>query len=234
MWRRWVRFGLALAAALTAGAASSARADPIRVVYRVDVFRQCEFANSTETCRDFNQSFPLTLTFDSEVTIEHGDGRQQTRFYGEPTLSSFSLPLRDDFPVMGAPRRTAAETARFSEESGVWRRESLVEIRQDASVDRNDFHRDLQITASGEFAIQPELTAQSFARFLGTAPFHQFFVADSIELATGGFELLGYFGRLSIEDDPPLATPEPGSFLLVAGGMVCLRRIARRRSSDDG
>lgn len=173
MWRPWASLGIALAAAV-AGGASIAEADPIRVVYRVDVFKVCEFAGSGETCRDFQQSFPLTLTFDSRVTIAHGAERRQTRFYGEPTLSDIPLPLGTDFPTLSEPERKAAETARFSAEDGMWLRESIVDIRQGASVDRSDFHRNLQITASGASATMPELDARSFARFLGTAPFHQF------------------------------------------------------------
>jgi hypothetical protein len=217
-----------------AGAATAADAEPIQVVYKVDVLKQCEFVGSEESCRDFHASFPMTLTFDSHVINEHTEPGRITRFYGEPTVSDIPLPLRNDFPPFGAAQRTAAETARFSVEDGVWVRESGVTIRQFASVERNDFHRDFALIASGGVESMPELDARSFARFLATAPFHQFSLADSIELASGGFDSLAYYGQVSLEE-PPAVTPEPASLLLMTTGMMCLRlrRRANRRSRPD-
>jgi hypothetical protein len=201
----------------------------------VDVFKQCEFMNAEETCREFNASFPLTMMFDSQVSNEHAEPGRLTKFYGPPTISDVPLALRSDFPPFGAAQRTAAETARFSVEEGAWVRESIVTIRQSTSVDRNDFHRDFSLIATGQFESLPELDALSFARFLASAPFHQFSLADSVELASGGFDLLSYYGRVSLEEEP-VVTPEPASLLLVATGMMCvrLRRRGSRRSGPDG
>ena len=99
-------------------------------------------------------------------------------------------------------------------------------IRQVASVNGSDYHRDFSLIASGEYRFAPALDAGSFAQFLGTAPFRQFGLSDSVERADGGFELLSYAGRVSLEST---ATPEPGSLLLVAAGMFSglFRRRAR-------
>ena len=220
MWRRWGRCGTACVVTVLAGAATVADAEPIQVVYKVDVFRQCEFVD-VESCREFSASFPLTLTFDSQVINEHAEEGRLTRVYGEPTVSDIPLPRRNDFPPFGPPLRIAGETARL--ENGIWLRESLMTIRHNVSVDRNDFHRDISLIADGGSDAMPELDARSFARFLGTAPSRQFSVADSIELATGGFDLVVYYGRASLEETP-VVTPEPASLLLVASGLMCLRR----------
>jgi hypothetical protein len=227
MWRLWIRCGTACV--LTILAATAADAEAIQVVYKVGVLKQCEFVDSTESCRDFHASFPLTLTFDTQVINEHSEPGRLTRFYGEPTVSDIPLALRNDFPTLGPASRAAAEVARFSVEDGVRVRESGVTSSQVASVGGSDFHRDFSLIANGSFDVRPELDARSFARFLATAPFHQFSIADSIELATGGFELLSYSGRVSLAE-PPAVTPEPASLLLVATGLVCLHR--RRRGSE--
>jgi hypothetical protein len=78
----------------------------------------------------------------------------------------------------------------------------------------------------------PQLDALSFARFLATAPFHQFSLADSIELASGRFDQLAYYGRVSLEEGP-VVTPEPASLLLVATGMMCVRLRRRGKNGAD-
>lgn len=228
MWRHSMPIG-AVAAAIVAGAAATAQAESITVQYTVEIFQQCNFTGVVN-CHEFRTSFPMTLSFDTTVINEHAEEGRLTRFYGEPALSDIPLPLNADFPPLSQPRRSAAETARFDPQRGTWVRESLLDIHQNASVDHSDFHRDLQITASGEFAVMPDLDAASFAQFLGTAPFHQFFLGDSIELASGGFELLGYFGQASL-DAPPAVTPEPTSLLLLATGMTGLALRRRRQAS---
>ena len=221
MFSRWVRLGTAVAAIATV-APSTAQADPIRALYRVEVFARCTCANNSETCSEFHTSFPVTLTFDSETLIDRGDDSDRTRFYGSPTVSDIPLALRDDFPPLHETLRQAAERAQFLPDDHGWRRESGVAIRFGASVDFNDFHRDLAFDANGVFPFVPELNAASFARFLGEAPFRQFSVADSIELASGGFELLSYRGKPTIES--VTATPEPASLLLTATGILCFSR----------
>ena len=227
MCRPLLRLGIGCAALVLF--ASSAIAEPFQVVYRIDVLRRCEHGNGAETCRDFRASFPLTLTFDSQVINEHGNDADRTRFYGTPSVSDIPLPLRTDFPPLRETLRQAAERARFSAADNAWLRESNVLIRHGAGVGGSDFHRDFSLVASGEVASVPDLNAASFARFLGTAPFRQFALSDSIELSTGGFEALSYFGDVSLEAGP---VPEPMSLLLVGSGLcgVAVQRWRRRRS----
>lgn len=57
-------------------------------------------------------------------------------------------------------------------------------------------------------------------RFLGIAV-RQFSFFDSIELPSGGFDALTYFGRVSIAQEPGVA-PEPSTLLLVGMGAAGL------------
>lgn len=227
MRRRAIRLGTLVGVVVCL--ASSVEADPIHVVYRVDVSRQCTFANDTETCRDFHASFPLTLTFDAQVVLSRGDDNDRVQRYGDPTVSDIPLALRNDFPPLGPSVRDAAERARFSADQKAWIREAAVIIRQIASVDRNDFHRDFSLIANGEFPFAPALSAQSFARFLATAPSRAFSLSDAVERADGGFEALSYVGQISL-DVPSAPTPEPASLLLVATGITAVA-LRRRRSA---
>ena len=65
MRRRAMTLGALLA--VVACVASRAAADPLRVVYRIDVFQKCTFVDNAIRCMDFRASFPLTLMFDSHV-----------------------------------------------------------------------------------------------------------------------------------------------------------------------
>jgi hypothetical protein len=218
-----------IAAAMVVAVASIARAEPIQIVYKIDVFKQCEYRTVGETCRDYQASFPLTLTFDSQILNEHGDDADRTRFYGTPSISDIPLPRRTDFPAVMQSLRQAAERAQFVVGENQWRRESNVLIRHDGSLDGSDFHRDFSLIADGVYPSVPDLTALSFARFLGTAPSRQFSVADSIELANGGFEALAYYGHVSLFESP-VETPEPASVLLLSKGLGLLAAWRRSRA----
>lgn len=224
MWRATARLGITTSL-IVGGLASAALAEPIQIVYRVNVSSRCEYAGDI-ICSDFHASFPLTLTFDSGIWIEHGDDNDRTRFYGTPSVSDIPLPHRADFPPLTETIRQAGERAQFSVDTQAWSRFSNVQIRYDASLDGTDFHRSLSLIGSGDFPSVPDLNGASFAQFLGMAPFRQFYFADSVELASGGFELAAFFGDLSIES--PLATPEPASMLLLGSGLAAL--VVRRRS----
>jgi PEP-CTERM motif len=214
-----------LVAALVLGPGSKAEADPIRVTYRVDVTDRCTFANNAEVCRAFDASFPLTLSFDGTIVESHSTDGDLLVFYGSPTLSNVPPQLRDDFPPFDQPGRLAGDRERFELDLNGWVREADVTIRQFARVNGSDYTRGYFLYANETFASAPALNAQSFVRFLGTAAFRRFSVSDAVERADGGFELLSYSGQLSLESTA--ATPEPSSFLLVAGGALSL--VWRRR-----
>jgi hypothetical protein len=223
-----------VAAAIVVAFASVVRAEAIQIVYKIDIFQLCEYRSVGETCRDVRTSFPLTLTFDSQIVNGYGDDLDRVRFYGPPSVSDIPLPRRTDFPPVVETQRQAAERAQFDAGLNAWRRESSVLIRHGGSRDGSDFHRDVSLIAHGEFSSVPVLNAQSFAQFLGTAPFRQFNVADSVELASGGFEAISYYGHVSL--DSPVVTPEPGSLLLLATGLgtLTVRRRSRQGRTDGG
>src|SRR5206468_7846601 len=129
--RAIARLGIATAI-IIAALSSVALAEPIAIVYRIDIYKQCEYAVTSETCHDFRSSFPLTLTFDSNILNEHGDDLDRTVFYGTPSVSDMPLALRTDFPALHQTVREAAERAQFVASANAWLRESSVIIRQGA------------------------------------------------------------------------------------------------------
>jgi len=208
--------------AVVACVSSRAAADPLRVVYRIDVFQKCTFVDNAIPWTDFRASFPLTLMFDSHVRSMQSDDSHQSQSYGEPTVSAIPLPpLRPDFPTLAPNGRSVGEGAQFFDDRQAWVRSSGVVISEFLSASQGDFHRDFSLNASGEFLSRPQLDAQSLATFLGTAPFRQFSLADALERADGGFELAQYVGHVSLEA-PGAATPEPSSLLLVATGILSI------------
>ena len=219
-----------VAAAMTAALGSNAAADPLSVTYRIDVFKQCQTGDGGEVCTPYTSSFPLTLTFDSGVTYSLDLPNDIQRIYGTPTVSQPPLPRRMDFPPMTATDAVAGDRAQWDVDARNWLHQASVTIRQYGSQDGSDFHRDLDLIANGTQTAFPVLNADSFAAFLGNAPFRQFFVSDSIELASGGFEANSFFGRVSLEPGTA-ATPEPASMLLLGTGLGALA-LRRRRHAE--
>jgi hypothetical protein len=226
--RVFARVGIALA--IFAGSVTlPAAADPLRITYRIDVFKQCEYADSTgEVCRAYSSSFPLIVTFDPGVTYSFDSAVDHQRAYGTPTVSHIPLPRRTDFPPMTISSATTSERAQFGVETD-WRRDASVLLRQYGSQDGSDYHRDFSLIANGVSAGIPDLSAASFAAFLGTAPFRQFGLSDAVELASGGFEALSYYGNISLEPNTA-PTPEPASLLLLGTGLGAIGWRRRRRS----
>lgn len=227
--RVFVRVGIALAI-LAGSVALPAGAEPLQVVYRIDVFKQCQYADSTgEVCRAFSSSFPLVVTFDPGVTYSFDSAVDHQRVYGTPTVSDIPLPRRTDFPAMTISSTTAGERAQFGVTTDGWRREASVARRQYGSQGGNDYHRDFSLIANGDSTGMPDLNAASFAAFLGTAPFRQFGLSDAVELASGGFEALSYYGNISLESNS-VATPEPASMLLLGTGLGAIGWRRRRHN----
>lgn len=224
-----VRMGIATAVAVSA-MGSVAAAEPISVTYRIAITETCDYGPGGLTCSEYRASspfasFPSTVTFDTQPTISYGNDLDRTRFYGAPVVSEIPLSHRADFPPLTETMRQAAERAQFIAEHNAWRRDSGIQIRYGASVDANDYHRDISLLANGEFATVPNLTGLTFAQFLGTAPWRQFAFSDAVELANGGFELRSFRGDVTLDS---VVTPAPASLLLLGTGLAALG--LRRRS----
>jgi hypothetical protein len=230
MWR--VTMGAGIVFAGMTLSAAPADADPIQVVYRIDILRQCEYSGGMETCRGFTASFPLTLSFDSQITTSHGNEMDRTNFYGPPTFSDIPLPRSEDFPPMVETFRLAAERAQVFPGDSAFTREASAMIRHTGARGGSDYHWDFGLFASGGYPAMPTLDAHTFATFLATAPFRQFYLGDTVELADGGFQALTYFGSVSLESQAPV--PEPASVLLLATGLagIGVRRWRRGRNAE--
>lgn len=226
MWRATARLGIATAL-IVGGLASVALAEPIQIVYRIDISSRCQDTGEV-TCSDFSTSFPLTVTFDSGISVEYGEGNDQGRYYGAPTVSDIPLPSRTDFPPLSDTIRLAGERAVFAPDTQMWSRYGGVQIRSGASRDGSNFENILSITGSGDSPAFPDLSGASLAQFLGTASFRQFYFANVVARADGGFELDSYLGNVSLES--PVVTPEPASMLLLGSGLAALTVRRRRRS----
>ena len=216
MWRRKVN--VAILFATLASFAAPAGADPIQVVYRIDDLRRCEYAGGAETCRGLTTSFLLTLGFDSEITTSHGNETDRTQVYGPSTFSAIPLPRAEGFPSMVETVRQTVERAQVFPGDTQFNRFAITMLRHTGRRDGSDFHWDVSLMARGDYPTMPTLDAHSFATFLGTAPFRQFSLIDSVELADGGFRALAYYGDVSLES--PAAVPEPASVLLLATGLA--------------
>src|SRR5688572_13747585 len=76
----------------------SAYAGPITFYYRVDVTTRCVSADGVSTCEPYITSFPLSMSFEPEITFETKTPSLAVRQFSPPTFSAIPLVLPDVLP----------------------------------------------------------------------------------------------------------------------------------------
>jgi hypothetical protein len=210
---------------------TSAAAEPITATYDVHIVQRYNYR--TDAYDSYSQQFALRMTFDPATA-----GRAGTGTYGAPVFSP--IPLDVPGPLPGTPLSAHAFTDHHAEldtdpADGTYRQYALAAVVTNAPDDR--FYRVLWLESYVKgLSAQPAVTSATFPIHLGTTG------GDANNLNGYGNFLFGAYRRL---DDPSARegwayfgdarlqqveagapVPEPGTCLLVAGGLALL---ARRR-----
>src|SRR5687768_6391908 len=78
---------VAIVALVAAAWAGSVYAEPISFRYNIQITERCD-----PECSPFSTSFPLMLTFDSDITFENEFEREgRLQIYGKPRFSTIPL-----------------------------------------------------------------------------------------------------------------------------------------------
>jgi len=218
-----------------------ASADPIDLVYRVNVFQRLDFTRPVSDWRwdaITPVSFGLSVRFDAGVLSERAsvqpDGRYLFTYFGAPDVS--------DVPLSGAGYtggRHIAETRLLNATIGGTLHQEALTVDQ-FSDDRGS--RSLQLL---KFPLDSQIPAGQFgtlADFLNAmrSPTLSFYFADlayghdpqgNITYLPGSAD---YFGNVSLLNGQPSPVPEPATMTLVALGIGAMLRARRRTKAVRG
>ncbi len=210
---------------------TSAAAEPITAIYDVNIVQRYDY--NTESYESFSQQFSLRLTFDPAAATEGSS-------YGAPTFSH--VPLTTVEPPPGAQLTTSRWTNHHAEldpdaADGTYRQYAIAGMVTGAPDDR--FYRVLTLESFVVgLASRPTVSAATFPIHLGMNGgqanllngYGNFLFAAYRRTGDDFSSRVGsaYWGDALLRQvESPV--PEPGTCLLVTGGLAVL---ARRRHRD--
>ena len=217
---------------LSCFATTTVSADPVTFTYRIDVTERCSF----EFCGSLSLSFPLTLSFDSTRTEVY----PWLHVYGEPTFSA--IPLESaPFPLGPDSGFVTIQEVQHNLD-GTWRHQATASQQWYGRSPTGLFsYLNINLTGVQEsLTSPPELSASSFAAFLGHGQYPQAFqyayyaYVDGEETDRHNFTYTGFATLL--DDTAPV--PEPTSLVLLGSGLCTLvtrawQRKRRQRPLPD-
>jgi len=217
--------------ALLCCTAVPAAADPISLVYRVDVFRKLDFTRSLTAWETITPvTFTYSVRFDGDVTVQRVSEGTDERY----ALTYFGTPSVSDVPLTGAGYSGGLHTAQTYVINGTVHGA----LHQEAvTLDQFSDDRGSRNVLLLRTPLDPALPPGEFgdlAAFLGAmrSPSLEFYFND---LAYGRDQhgnltflpgSTGYYGFASLLDNTPV--PEPATMTMFAFGLAAA--ALRRRS----
>lgn len=213
--------------------APAAEADVITARYNVTILEHC----SATDCSSVDVTFPLTMMFDSRIIRDEVTPTQRTVQYGPPTFSAVPFERPPVLPGATESRFTLDIAHPPGETTSIlWRRVSQADHSFQLVTTDFDYRWTLRLREVADTDARPELSAESFARFLsegGDFPESIAFVFgysginrhNPGEFTPDSFSVAGFVALA--DDSAPI--PEPASVTLFGFATATVLCQARRR-----
>jgi hypothetical protein len=191
---------------------SSAAADVITATYAVEIILRC-----MPLCEPFSTNFELGLTFNDRAQLVGETPEEFGARYGMSTFTGIPASL-----ISGSTAKShhADTVENVHQVSGGWQRQAVAQ-RSTWDGEHLDSIFNVVLEASGFVPSRPVLNGRSFAEFLGQGEQRSLHLTGTTD----------YIGRVALLGEPTSSpTPEPGTLLLIASGIVgaATRRWIRR------
>jgi hypothetical protein len=221
---------LGMVALLSLASVSAATAEPITFTYRVDITDRCTEARG---CESFPISFPLILSFESEITRTIDEPNHQARFYGSPAFSTLPLALERP-PVPAGATQEAATFDSFQPNAfspGNWLHQAGAQTNASLFTDDFEYFWILKINRLEFLSAAPGVfSPSSFAASLSGGNFEYGYFGHNRDRTEFAPDSIAYLG-IAVLLEPPTPIPEPMSLLLVGSGLGYVgARTCRRKT----